>query len=89
METRLRGAQPREERLGLRVPQYLPTCRARSRHVALTDAALLRLPEAISTLFQGNRDALEGFTDAEAEQLVGLLIRLTINLDQLATVQIP
>ena len=61
----------------------------RSRRVALTDAALMRLPEAISTLFQGNRDALEGFTDAEAEQLVGLLIRLTINLDQLATVQTP
>lgn len=58
---------------------------ARSSRVALTDIALLRRPEAIGALLQGNRDALNSFTDAESEQLVGFLIRLMINLDQLAT----
>lgn len=57
----------------------------RSRHVALTDAALARLPEAIAVLFQGNRDALEGFSPAEAEQFVGLLVRLLVNLDHLTS----
>lgn len=56
----------------------------RSRRVILTDTALSRLPEAISALFQGNRDALNGFTEAEAEQFVALLARLIDNLDRLA-----
>jgi MarR family transcriptional regulator, transcriptional regulator for hemolysin len=55
----------------------------RSRRVFLTDAALARLPEAIDVLFQGNRDALEGFSEAEAEQFLGLLTRLLANLDRL------
>ena len=58
---------------------------ARSSRVALTGVALLRRPEAIGALLQGNREALDGFTDAESEPLVGFLIRLMINLDQLAT----
>ena len=55
----------------------------RSQRVILTDTALSRLPEAISALFQGNRDALDGFTEAEAEQFVALLARLLVNLDRL------
>lgn len=57
----------------------------RSRRVTLTDAALARLPDAIAVLFAGNRDALAGFTQAEAEQLVSLLARLLLNLDRLAS----
>jgi MarR family transcriptional regulator for hemolysin len=56
----------------------------RSQHIILTDTALSRLPGAIAVLFQGNRDALDGFTEAEAEQFVGLLTRLLANLDRLA-----
>ena len=56
----------------------------RSQRVVLTDTALSRLPEAIAILFQGNRDALDGFTEAEAEQFVGFLTRLLDNLDRLA-----
>lgn len=55
----------------------------RSQRVVLADAALARLPEAIAILFQGNRDALEGFTEAEAEQFVDLLLRLLANLESL------
>lgn len=56
----------------------------RSQRIVLTDTALSRLPEAIAVLFQGNRDALYGFTEAEAEQFVRLLTRLLVNLDRLA-----
>ena len=38
-------------------------------------------------LLQGNREALEGFTAAETQQLVGLLTRLIANLDRLANEQ--
>ena len=58
----------------------------RSQRVVLTDTALSRLPEAIAVLFQGNRDALDGFTEAETDQFVALLARLLQNLDQLAVV---
>jgi hypothetical protein len=47
------------------------------------------MPEAIATLFQGNREALDGFTNAEAEQLVALLIRLIANLDRIANAELP
>lgn len=57
---------------------------ARSRRVTLTEAALSRLPHAVAALFQGNRDALRGFTDEESAQLVALLARLIANLDGLA-----
>jgi MarR family transcriptional regulator for hemolysin len=55
----------------------------RSSRITLTEAALSRLPEAIATLFRGNRDAVAGFTDEEIVQLVGLLERLITNLDRL------
>lgn len=55
----------------------------RSSSIVLTDTALERIPPAIETLFRGNREALAGFTDAEAEKLVGLLTRLIENLDQI------
>ena len=55
----------------------------RSSRVALTELALACLPQAIATLFQGNRDALTGFTDEETAQLIALLGRLVANLDQL------
>lgn len=59
----------------------------RSSHVALTKAAREGMPEAITALFQGNREALTGFTDAEAGQLVDLLKRLIENLDQIASAE--
>lgn len=76
----------RMERDGLiqRAPD--PTDR-RSRRVSLTEAAEARLPNAVAALLQGNREALGGFTDAEAGQLGALLARLIVNLDRLAHVE--
>jgi DNA-binding MarR family transcriptional regulator len=59
----------------------------RSSRIVLTKAAQERMPEAIETLFQGNMEALIGFTDAEAAQLVDLLMRLIENLDQIASAE--
>jgi MarR family transcriptional regulator, transcriptional regulator for hemolysin len=59
----------------------------RSSQIVLTKAARARMPNAIAALFQGNREALSGFTDAEAAQLVTLLTRLIANLDQIADEQ--
>jgi DNA-binding MarR family transcriptional regulator len=56
---------------------------ARSSRIALTELALSRLPLAIATLFQGNREAVGGFTGDEVAQLVALLDRLISNLDRL------
>lgn len=56
----------------------------RSRNISLTAAAEARLPDAIITLFQGNRDALEGFTDAETAQFIALIQRVIANLDRIA-----
>ena len=56
----------------------------RSSRIVLTKAAQQRMPEALTTLLQGNREALIGFTDAEALQLVDLLTRLIQNLDQIS-----
>lgn len=56
----------------------------RSRRVTLTEAAAARLPEAVAVLLQGNREALDGFTDAEVGELVALLTRLIANLDRFA-----
>jgi MarR family transcriptional regulator, transcriptional regulator for hemolysin len=58
----------------------------RSSLVSLTETAEARLPDACAVLFQGNREALDGFTDEEAAQLVSLLNRLIANLDCLASV---
>jgi MarR family transcriptional regulator for hemolysin len=56
----------------------------RSSRIVLTREARERMPDAVRTLFQGNREALRGFTQAEEEQLVDLLTRLIGNLDQIA-----
>jgi MarR family transcriptional regulator, transcriptional regulator for hemolysin len=48
----------------------------RSSRVSMTEAAEARLPSAVAALLQGNREALGGFTDEEAAQLVALLTRL-------------
>jgi DNA-binding MarR family transcriptional regulator len=71
----------RMERDGLiaRTPDPLD---GRSSHIALTDAARERLPEACTVLFQGNSEALDGFTEAESAQLAALLGRLIANLDR-------
>ena len=60
---------------------------ARSVRIALTDAARARLPEACATLLQGNREALRGFSDAEADQLVALVARVIANLDLIANAE--
>ena len=57
----------------------------RSSRIVLTKAAEQRMPEATTTLFQGNNDALKGFTNAEALQLVDLLTRLIENLDKISS----
>ncbi|MBY5696730.1 winged helix DNA-binding protein [Rhizobium leguminosarum] len=59
----------------------------RSSRIVLAKAAQERMPDAIAALFEGNKEALTGFTDAEAEQLVDLLERLIENLDQIASAQ--
>jgi MarR family transcriptional regulator, transcriptional regulator for hemolysin len=56
----------------------------RSSRIMLTEAAKRRLPDAVATLLQGNREVLRGFTDEETGLLVALLTRLIANLDQIA-----
>lgn len=55
----------------------------RSSLVALTKLAEARLPEACTVLFQGNREALDGFAEDEAVQLVNLVARLIANLERI------
>jgi len=76
----------RMERDGLiqRVPD--PTD-ARSSRITLTAVAEARLPEAVATLFTGNREAMRDFTDIEAGMLISLLTRLIANLDRIAGVE--
>ena len=59
----------------------------RSSRISLTDTAHARLPAAYAVLFQGNRDALAGFSDEEAAQLNALLSRLIANLDRIGSAQ--
>jgi MarR family transcriptional regulator for hemolysin len=56
----------------------------RSSRIVLTETAQARMPEAVAALFLGNREALDGFTNEEAKQLVALIQRLIANLDRLA-----
>lgn len=56
----------------------------RSSQVALTETARQRLPDACAVLFEGNADALAGFTEEEEAQLTALLTRLIANLDRVA-----
>lgn len=71
----------RMERDGLiqRTPDPLDK---RSSQINLTESARTRLPDACAVLFDGNRDALDGFTEEEAAQLTALLTRLIANLDR-------
>ena len=71
----------RMERDGLiqRTPDPLDK---RSSQINLTESARTRLPDACAVLFDGNRDALDGFTGEEAAQLTALLTRLIANLDR-------
>lgn len=57
----------------------------RSSQIMLSKAAQERMPEAIAALFQGNQEAMAGFSAAEVEQFVDFLSRLTSNLDQIAS----
>lgn len=61
----------------------------RSSQISLTKTARTRLPDACAALFQGNRDALSGFTDEEAAQLVAMLTRVITNLDRAASAEEP
>ena len=61
----------------------------RSSHIVLTEQAQARMPEALEVLFQGNREALDGFTEEETKQLASLLTRVIANLDQIASVSTP
>jgi MarR family transcriptional regulator, transcriptional regulator for hemolysin len=76
----------RMERDGLiqRVPDPAD---GRSSRISLTENALARLPDACAVLFQGNRDALAGFTNEETMQLVALLSRLIANLDRVGSAE--
>ncbi|MGF9692333.1 MarR family winged helix-turn-helix transcriptional regulator [Rhizobium sp. 0TCS1.26] len=56
----------------------------RSSRIVLSETARQRMPAAITTLFDGNRQALAGFSDAEAVLLVDLLKRLIGNLDKIS-----
>lgn len=57
----------------------------RSSRIVLTKTAQARMPDAIETLFKGNRDAMDGFTEEEAVKFVALLTRLIANLDQITS----
>jgi MarR family transcriptional regulator for hemolysin len=74
----------RMERDGLirRVPD--PTD-GRSSLISLTKVARTRLPEAVAALFQGNEEALHGFTPEEANLLVAFLMRLIENLERVTS----
>ena len=76
----------RMERDGLirRVPDPAD---GRSSLISLTEIAEERLPNASKVLFQGNREALDGFTEKETEQFIALLTRLIANLDRIAGVE--
>jgi MarR family transcriptional regulator, transcriptional regulator for hemolysin len=59
----------------------------RSCLISLTETAKARLPDACAVLFQGNREALEGFTDKEKAQFVAFLTRVIENLDRIASAE--
>ena len=61
----------------------------RSSRITLTSVAQDRLPDACAVLFEGNREALSGFTNDEVAQLAALLTRLITNLDCIASVEAP
>lgn len=56
----------------------------RSSRIILTEVAKASMPAAIETLFAGNREALDGFSDEEIRQFTSLMTRLIVNLDRIA-----
>jgi MarR family transcriptional regulator, transcriptional regulator for hemolysin len=54
----------------------------RSSRIVLTATAEAQMPAAIQALFEGNNEAMEGFTEEESRLLVALLVRLIANLDK-------
>jgi DNA-binding MarR family transcriptional regulator len=76
----------RMERDGL-IRRKVDAADGRSHRIALTKVAAARLPNAVAALLEGNREALSGFTEAEAAQLVSLLTRVIANLDRIANVE--
>lgn len=61
----------------------------RSSCVVITKTAQKRMPEAITTLLQGNNEAMTGFTAVEKRQLTDLLVRLINNLENITNAEIP
>lgn len=59
----------------------------RSSRIVLTKAARERLPQAFATLFQGNLEAMTGFSEEEQHTLVNLLERLIANLERLSSAE--
>ena len=53
----------------------------RSSLISLTPLALKKLPQAKAVLFEGNKEALKGFTEREIKTLSKLLLRVIKNLD--------
>ena len=76
----------RMERDGL-IRRTPDSCDGRSSRIALTRLAQTRLPDACATLFEGNREALSGFSEEDAAQLVALLARVIANLDRVANAE--
>ncbi len=60
----------------------------RSSLVSLTATAMTRLPDACAVLFQGNREALDGFTSEETAQFITLLSRVIANLDRIGSTEV-
>ncbi|WP_416356217.1 MarR family winged helix-turn-helix transcriptional regulator [Aureimonas phyllosphaerae] len=57
----------------------------RSNVIHVSDAAKASLPTACEALFQGNREALAGFSEAETAEFLALLRRLIDNLERLTS----
>ncbi|MEJ6394392.1 MarR family transcriptional regulator [Gymnodinialimonas sp. 2305UL16-5] len=55
----------------------------RSQKISLTPMALERMPIAIDALMNGNREAMDGLSEMEAEQFEGLVLRVIENLDRM------
>lgn len=53
----------------------------RSSLISLTPEAIAKTPQVMEALLQGNRDALQGFSETEIQTLVGLLKRVIDNLE--------
>ncbi len=58
----------------------------RSQKISLTPMALERMPMAIEALVEGNREAMTGLSEMEAEQFEGLVLRVIENLDRMTQV---